>query len=126
MRNDIFWNHSALNLKSFGFGSGKRLRSNTSAHDVDGENNVDELLCGNTIQSECSNRVDIFCQPTRIVIYRDSLQTNQFDNVMRIEMRAIREACTELDREYQPAITYIAVTKRHHTRFFCADKREMV
>jgi eukaryotic translation initiation factor 2C len=65
-------------------------------------------------------------KPARLIFYRDSILPAQFAHVLRVEMRAIREACTSLETDYQPAITYIAVTKRHHTRFFCGDKRDMV
>ena len=39
---------------------------------------------------------------------------------------AIREACMKLETGYQPGITFIAVQKRHHTRLFCADRKEQV
>ncbi|CAL8288549.1 unnamed protein product [Merluccius merluccius] len=32
----------------------------------------------------------------------------------------------ELEKDYQPGITYIVVQKRHHTRLFCADKSERI
>ena len=37
---------------------------------------------------------------------------------------AIREACIKLEPDYKPGITFIVVQKRHHTRLFCADKKE--
>ncbi len=46
--------------------------------------------------------------------------------VLQHELRAIREACMMLEAGYQPGITYIAVQKRHHTRLFCAEKKDMV
>lgn len=30
----------------------------------------------------------------------------------------------QLEAEYKPGITFIVVQKRHHTRLFCADKKE--
>ena len=42
------------------------------------------------------------------------------------ELLAIREACINLEKDYQPGITYIVVQKRHHTRLFCADRNERV
>jgi eukaryotic translation initiation factor 2C len=30
----------------------------------------------------------------------------------------------KLENGYQPGITYIVVQKRHHTRLFCADRKE--
>ncbi|CDW54120.1 Argonaute 1 isoform B [Trichuris trichiura] len=64
-------------------------------------------------------------KPTRIVLYRDGVSEGQFYQVLQHELRAIREACIMLERGYQPGITYIAVQKRHHTRLFCADRRDM-
>lgn len=45
---------------------------------------------------------------------------------MNHELRAIREACVKLELGYQPGITFIAVQKRHHTRLFCADKKDQM
>ena len=32
----------------------------------------------------------------------------------------------KLEDGYEPGITFIVVQKRHHTRLFCADARDMV
>lgn len=42
------------------------------------------------------------------------------------ELRAVREACMKLEIGYQPGITFIAVQKRHHTRLFCADRKDQI
>ena len=44
--------------------------------------------------------------------------------VLQHELTSIREACIKLEADYKPGITFIVVQKRHHTRLFCADKRE--
>ena len=44
--------------------------------------------------------------------------------VLSHELRAVREACMKLEIGYQPGITYIVVQKRHHTRLFCADRKD--
>ncbi|KAE8573837.1 Putative Argonaute 1 [Halyomorpha halys] len=44
--------------------------------------------------------------------------------VLQHELTAIREACIKLEGDYKPGITFIVVQKRHHTRLFCADKKE--
>ena len=36
--------------------------------------------------------------------------------VLASELVAMREACKELEDDYEPMITYIVVQKRHHTR----------
>ena len=37
------------------------------------------------------------------------------------ELCAIQAACTKLEKDYKPQITFIIVQKRHHTRFFLHD-----
>jgi eukaryotic translation initiation factor 2C len=64
-------------------------------------------------------------KPTRMILYRDGVSEGQFYQVLQHELRAMREACIMLERGYQPGITYIAVQKRHHTRLFCADRKDM-
>jgi len=32
----------------------------------------------------------------------------------------------KLEIGYQPGITFIVVQKRHHTRLFCADRKDQV
>ncbi|XP_012942742.1 protein argonaute-1 [Aplysia californica] len=63
-------------------------------------------------------------KPTRIILYRDGVSEGQFQSVLGHELRAIREACMKLEVDYQPGITFIVVQKRHHTRLFCADRRD--
>ena len=65
-------------------------------------------------------------KPTRIIFYRDGVSEGQFATVLAHELRAIREACMKLEIGYQPGITFVVVQKRHHTRLFCADKRDQV
>lgn len=62
------------------------------------------------------------CKPERIVMYRDGVSESQFMEVLAYEMKAMRAACSELDQNYQPGITFLVVQKRHHTRLFCSDK----
>uniref|UniRef100_T1GSU4 Argonaute 1 n=1 Tax=Megaselia scalaris TaxID=36166 RepID=T1GSU4_MEGSC len=63
-------------------------------------------------------------KPHRIILYRDGVSEGQFPNVLQHELTAIREACIKLEADYRPGITFIAVQKRHHTRLFCAEKKE--
>lgn len=65
-------------------------------------------------------------KPARIIYYRDGVSEGQFSNVLNHELRAIREACLKLEIEYQPGITFVVVQKRHHTRLFCADKKDQM
>jgi len=63
-------------------------------------------------------------KPNRIIMYRDGVSEGQFSTVLQHELTAIREACIKLEPDYKPGITFIVVQKRHHTRLFCADKKE--
>ncbi|XP_018025049.1 protein argonaute-2 [Hyalella azteca] len=65
-------------------------------------------------------------KPTRIVMYRDGVSETQFNAVVAYELRAMRQACLELqpDGEYKPTMTFICVQKRHHTRLYAADSRD--
>ncbi|XP_026320235.1 protein argonaute-2 isoform X3 [Hyposmocoma kahamanoa] len=63
-------------------------------------------------------------KPHRIIMYRDGISEGQFIHVLQHELTAVREACIKLEAEYKPGITFIVVQKRHHTRLFCADKKE--
>lgn len=56
--------------------------------------------------------------------HRDGVSEGQFSHVLSYELRAIREACMKLEVDYQPGISFIVVQKRHHTRLFCADKKD--
>lgn len=46
--------------------------------------------------------------------------------VLQHELRSVREACMKLESGYEPGITFVVVQKRHHTRLFCSDPRDMV
>lgn len=63
-------------------------------------------------------------KPHRIILYRDGVSEGQFLQLLQHELTAIREACIKLEADYKPGITFIVVQKRHHTRLFCADKKE--
>lgn len=67
-------------------------------------------------------------KPCRIIMYRDGVGEGQFKLVLAHEMKAMREACLELERDgtYNPGITFVCVQKRHHMRLFCEDRQDMV
>lgn len=61
-------------------------------------------------------------KPKRIIFYRDGVDYGQFRKVVDYEIKALKEACEELN--IQAKITMIIVQKRHHTRFFAINKQE--
>jgi eukaryotic translation initiation factor 2C len=59
--------------------------------------------------------------PKKILFYRDGVSEGQFKECLNTELRSIRAATAKVSHpteKYYPAITYIIVQKRHHTRFF--------
>jgi eukaryotic translation initiation factor 2C len=55
-----------------------------------------------------------------IIMFRDGVSEGQYQQVLDVELKAIRTACRSACH-INPKITFIIVTKRHHTRFFGAD-----
>lgn len=62
-------------------------------------------------------------KPEKIIFYRDGVSEGQFEKVRDHEVKCIQEACSTLQKDYQPGITFIVVQKRHHTRFKPEDSR---
>ncbi|KAF6775968.1 hypothetical protein AHF37_04519 [Paragonimus kellicotti] len=62
----------------------------------------------------------------RVQSHRQEIIQDLYPMVLNHELRAIREACVKLELGYQPGITFIVVQKRHHTRLFCADKKDQM
>ncbi|XP_050538341.1 protein argonaute-2-like isoform X4 [Daktulosphaira vitifoliae] len=63
--------------------------------------------------------------PNKILFFRDGVSEGQFMQVLNDELMAIRRACMRLNPNYKPAITFVVVQKRHHTRFFPKNKLDM-
>lgn len=61
-----------------------------------------------------------------IIMFRDGVSEGQYEQVLNIELASLRRACEEIShlthKHFMPKVTYIIVTKRHHTRFFTNDK----
>ncbi|GBM94909.1 Protein argonaute-2 [Araneus ventricosus] len=71
----------------------------------------------------CNNRGK---KPEKIIFFRAGVCDSQFESVKSHEVQCIREACLTLNTAYCPGITYIALQKRHHTRFAPQDCRHGV
>ncbi|GES99674.1 piwi domain-containing protein [Rhizophagus clarus] len=63
-------------------------------------------------------------KPERILFYRDGVSENQFKQVLKSEVKAIKSACHSLEQGYSPKVTFVIVQKRHHTRFFPVDIKD--
>ena len=79
------------------------------------------------IGSMLGSRLDLWCNshsdvpPENILIYRDGVSEGQYQAVMEMELRRMKEYCAEYygkKQRYSPRFTLIVVAKRHHTRFF--------
>lgn len=65
--------------------------------------------------------------PDNILIYRDGVSESQYEQVLALELPLIRKACevvrgTRKRHFTKIRISILIVSKRHHTRFFCAGK----
>eukprot|EP00262_Sarcandra_glabra_P017248 TRINITY_DN5837_c0_g3_i1.p1 TRINITY_DN5837_c0_g3~~TRINITY_DN5837_c0_g3_i1.p1 ORF type:complete len:696 (-),score=80.34 TRINITY_DN5837_c0_g3_i1:231-2252(-) len=63
-------------------------------------------------------------KPQRIIFYRDGVSEGQFYQVLLHELSAIRKACSSLEPNYQPSVTFVVVQKRHHTRLFAKNHND--
>jgi eukaryotic translation initiation factor 2C len=63
-------------------------------------------------------------KPQRMIFYRDGVSEGQFRQVMDEEVKAIKLACSTLEKSYDPALSFVAVQKRHHARFFPVDIKD--
>ena len=60
--------------------------------------------------------------PQRIFYFRDGVSEGQYQEVLKSEVADIFEACRTLQAGYEPKITVTICSKRHHFRFFPAEK----
>ncbi|UMM39373.1 hypothetical protein L5515_016456 [Caenorhabditis briggsae] len=80
-------------------------------------------------ENEILERISNFVQftgkrPAHIVIYRDGLSEGDFQRTLYEEKRSVETACRSIAADFNPTLTYIVVTKRHHTRFFLKNEEE--
>ncbi|KAF3907146.1 hypothetical protein ABW21_db0205470 [Orbilia brochopaga] len=60
--------------------------------------------------------------PQRIIYFRDGVSEGEYEKVINEEVYDIKRALKSLDEKYEPKLTVIVCTKRHHNRFFPVDK----
>ncbi|KAI1259434.1 ribonuclease H-like domain-containing protein [Xylariaceae sp. FL1019] len=98
------------------------------------QNSGVEMLHAGFLQKGFLSRLQLFSfknnkkLPKNIVIFRDGVSEGQFQQVIDKELPAIREACVEAgyNKGQLPKITIIVSVKRHQTRFYPTDERNMV
>jgi eukaryotic translation initiation factor 2C len=60
--------------------------------------------------------------PERVFYFRDGVSEGQFQEILTIELNAMKKAAQNVAKAFQvdwnPKITFVCVQKRHHTRFF--------
>ena len=59
------------------------------------------------------------------VFFRDGVSEGQFQMVINKEIAAIQRACRNLEKDYEPGITYFVAQKRHNTRFYPTDNNRL-
>ncbi|KAL7753006.1 hypothetical protein RI367_001457 [Sorochytrium milnesiophthora] len=68
------------------------------------------------------------CLPEKIVMFRDGVGEGNFVRMRHTEMLAIKQAAAKIGKTQGVAgevkITYVVVSKRHHTRFFAANRED--
>lgn len=62
--------------------------------------------------------------PSRIVFYRDGVDSGQFQDVLDQEMCALKRACAKLNKPVK--ITLVVVVKRHHTKFYPMNPEDAI
>ncbi|KAG1217813.1 hypothetical protein G6F35_008831 [Rhizopus arrhizus] len=107
---------ASMDARASRYASAIRVQANRTEIIADLANMVKELL--KSFYQACGQK------PERMLFYRDGVSEGQFKQVMDSEVAAIRAACSSLDKNYKPTITFVVVQKRHHARFFPIEQRD--
>lgn len=62
-------------------------------------------------------------KPERIIYFRDGVSEGQYEQVIKSELEAIKQACAQMDAAYAPKFTVVICSKRHHFRLFPIDRQ---
>ncbi|CAL2030811.1 unnamed protein product [Caenorhabditis brenneri] len=65
-------------------------------------------------------------KPHKIVIYRAGIGEGTVDEILQTELRAVREACSMIDYNFQPGFTFIGLDVTHHTRLFASNDIDQI
>lgn len=64
-------------------------------------------------------------KPDRIVYFRDGVSEGEYDQIIRVELEAIKQACRNMAADYNPTFTVVICSKRHHFRLFPITRSAM-
>jgi eukaryotic translation initiation factor 2C len=86
---------------------------------------TEEISCLKEMAKELLKRFYVASnfKPMRVIFFRDGVSEGQFHIIFNKEVRQLKMACSELQADYSPPITFIVVQKRHHTRLFATDQQ---
>ena len=63
--------------------------------------------------------------PDRILVYRDGVSEDQYDDVLKLELARIRKACVKvIPKGSEVPIALVIVAKRHHIRFYPTEHKD--
>ena len=110
-----------LNFVNYGVRLSEQKNSNSNRRSQEIILDLEEMtvLLIKSFQKNNQNRL-----PKRIIFYRDGIDSGQFQNVLEQEIKALENACKELN--FRPKITMVIVQKRHHTKFFPIKEEDKV
>ncbi|EJW02774.1 hypothetical protein EDEG_02830 [Edhazardia aedis USNM 41457] len=63
-------------------------------------------------------------KPESIVFFRDGIGESQFMEVFENEIKSIKHACTSIEKNYAPKITYIVCQKRHTVKLLSDEPQK--
>ncbi|KAI9497727.1 Piwi domain-containing protein [Zychaea mexicana] len=107
---------ASMDARASRYASAIRVQANRTEIIADLGSMVKELL--KSFYQSCGQK------PERILFYRDGVSEGQFNEVVAKEVKDIKNACTSLDKSYNPTLTFVVVQKRHHARFFPMEPRD--
>ena len=63
--------------------------------------------------------------PDKIIVYRDGVSEDQYDDVLKLELVRIRKACIKIiPNGSEVPIALVIVAKRHHVRFYPTEHKD--
>jgi len=61
-------------------------------------------------------------KPSRIIYFRDGVSEGEYEKIISTELEGVKQACASMSDGYNPKFTVVICSKRHHFRFFPADR----